>query len=172
MCYLEKNYRICSPEERADLKHHIAVTPETRWQVLVFETSMKAACTNYVSACVLSRFHPVLLFATLWTVACQASLSMRFSRQEHWSVLPHTPPGDLPSPGIEPMSLTSPARWRQAGSLSLVQPGKPLFRENLPLWSQISEVLRKSEAESLHFFLLPPVGRILTTSINIFNVSM
>ena len=42
-------------------------------------------------------------------VACQAPLSMRFSRQEYWSGLPSPPPGDLPDPGIEPTSLTSPA---------------------------------------------------------------
>ena len=40
---------------------------------------------------------------------CQASLSMEFSRQEYWSGLPFPPPGDIPDPGIEPMSLVSPA---------------------------------------------------------------
>ena len=49
------------------------------------------------------------LFVTPWTVACQASLSMEFSRQEHWSGFPFPPPGDLPDPGIEPGSLTSSA---------------------------------------------------------------
>ena len=49
------------------------------------------------------------LFATLWTVACQAPLSMGFSRQESWSGLPGPPPGDLPNPGIEPESPVSPA---------------------------------------------------------------
>ena len=44
--------------------------------------------------CVLSRFSRVRLFATLWTVACQASLSIGFSRQENWSALPCLPPGD------------------------------------------------------------------------------
>ena len=42
--------------------------------------------------------------ATSWTVAHQAPLSMRFSRQEHWSGLPFPSPGDLPDPGIEPRS--------------------------------------------------------------------
>ena len=42
---------------------------------------------------------------TLWTVACQASLFMEFSRQEYWNGLPLSLPGDLPDPGIEPMSL-------------------------------------------------------------------
>ena len=41
------------------------------------------------------------LFATLWTVACQASLSMGFSRQGYWSGLPCPSPGDLPHSGIE-----------------------------------------------------------------------
>ncbi|ELR46456.1 hypothetical protein M91_05097, partial [Bos mutus] len=41
--------------------------------------------------------------------ASQAPLSMEFSRQEYWSGLPFPPPGDLPNPGIEPMSLVSPA---------------------------------------------------------------
>jgi len=45
----------------------------------------------------------------LWTVACQASLSMGFSRQGYWSGLPFLIPGDLPDPGIEPVSLVSPA---------------------------------------------------------------
>ena len=45
------------------------------------------------------------LFETLWTVANQAPRSMRFSRQEQWSELLCTPPGDLPDPGIEPTSL-------------------------------------------------------------------
>ena len=47
----------------------------------------------------LSRFSHVWLFAALWTVACQAPLSLRFSRQEYWSGLPCPPPGDLPTQG-------------------------------------------------------------------------
>ena len=46
----------------------------------------------------------VLLFATPWTVAYQAPLSMGFSKQEYWSGMPFPPPGDLPDPGIEPGS--------------------------------------------------------------------
>ena len=45
-----------------------------------------------------------LTLATPWTVACQAPLSMGFSRQEYWSGLPFPSPGDLPDPGIEPRS--------------------------------------------------------------------
>ena len=51
----------------------------------------------------------VRLPATPWTVAHQAPLSMGFSRQEYWSGLPRPPPWDLPDPGIEPLSLASPA---------------------------------------------------------------
>ena len=46
---------------------------------------------------------------TLWIVAHQAPLSMGFSRQEYWSGLPCSPPGNLPDPGIEPAFLLSPA---------------------------------------------------------------
>ena len=46
----------------------------------------------------------VQLFVTPWTVACQAPLSMGFSRQEYWNGLPCPPPGDLPNPGIKPRS--------------------------------------------------------------------
>ena len=48
-------------------------------------------------------------FATPWTIALQTPLSMGFSRQEYWSGLPCPSPGDLPNPGLEVMSLTSPA---------------------------------------------------------------
>ena len=65
----------------------------------------------------LSRFSRGWLFATPWTVAHQAPLSMEFSRQEHWSGLPSPSPGDLPNPGIEPRSPSAPAL--QADSLPL-----------------------------------------------------
>ena len=57
----------------------------------------------------LSCFSHVWLFATPWTVAHQAPLSMGSSRQESCSGLSCPPPGDLPDPGIKPMSLISPA---------------------------------------------------------------
>ena len=63
----------------------------------------------------------VQLFVTPRTVAYQAPLSIGFSRQEYWSGLPFTSPGDLPDPGIEP---GSPAL--QAYSLLTEPPGKTL----------------------------------------------
>ena len=63
----------------------------------------------------------VPLFATPWTVAYQAPLSMEFSRQEYWSGLPFPSPGNLPHPGIEAGSPTL-----QADALPSNPPGKPL----------------------------------------------
>ena len=53
-------------------------------------------------------FSCVQLFATLWTDVHRASMSMGFSRQECCSGLPFPPQGDLPNPGIKPMSAVSP----------------------------------------------------------------
>ena len=57
----------------------------------------------------LNRFSHVRLSVTPWTIAHEAPLSMGFSRQENWSGLSCPPPGDLPDPGIKPVSLMSPA---------------------------------------------------------------
>ena len=57
----------------------------------------------------LSCFSHVLLCATPWTIACQAPLSLGFSRQEYWSGLPCPPPENLADPGIKPLSLMYPA---------------------------------------------------------------
>ena len=66
---------------------------------------------------------PLWLCGTSWTAACQAPLSMGFSRHEYWSGLPCPPPWDLPDPGIDPVSLTSNLN-ANAGSLSLAPPEK------------------------------------------------
>ena len=74
-------------------------------------------------AWVLSHFSCVQLFATLWTVAHQAPLSMGFSRQEYWNRLSFPSPGDLPHLKIKPMSRAL------AGRLFTTEPpGNPLFR--------------------------------------------
>ena len=62
----------------------------------------------------------VRLFATPWTVAYQAPLSMGFSRHGYWSGLPFPSPGDLPDPGIEPGSPVL-----QTDALPSEPPGKP-----------------------------------------------
>ena len=59
--------------------------------------------------CVCAQFlSHVQFFATPWTVAHQAPLSIGFPRQEYWTGLPFPSPEDLPTPGIEPTSLASP----------------------------------------------------------------
>ena len=57
-------------------------------------------------AYMVNHFSRVQLFATLWTVAHQAPLSVELSRQEYRSGLPGPTPGDLPDPGIKPVSLS------------------------------------------------------------------
>ena len=86
----------------------------------------------HVHACVLSNFTHVWLFAILWTIARQAPLSMGFFRQEYWSGLPCPPPGDLPNPGTEPVSLMFPALACRF-FLPLVPAGKPNYSEQILL---------------------------------------
>ena len=78
----------------------------------------------FIRVCLLS--HSVLSdsFVTPWTVACQSPLSMRFSRQEDGSVLPFPSPGDLPDPGIKPISPVS--RALTGGFFNTEPPGKTL----------------------------------------------
>ena len=66
----------------------------------------------------------VWLFVTLWTAAHQAPLSMGFPRQEYWSGLSCSPPGDLPDPGIEPTSPLTPG-LQVDFFLPTELPGKP-----------------------------------------------
>ena len=82
----------------------------------------------------LSCFSHVQLFATLWIVPLQASLSMGFSRQEYWSGLLCRPPGHLPNPGIKPLSLMSPAlavRFFTTSAAWEVQKGMPTDKSSL-----------------------------------------
>ena len=79
----------------------------------------------------LSYFSHVQFFSTPWTVAHQALLSIEFPRQECWSGWPFPSPGDLPNPGTEPRSLTSPAL--SGGFLPRAPPGKPILKETSQL---------------------------------------
>ena len=58
-----------------------------------------------------------------WAIARQVSLFMKFSRQEYWSGLPYPTSGDLPGPGIKPLSLLSPTL--AGGFFTTAPPGKP-----------------------------------------------
>ena len=86
----------------------------------------EGACHLQLPLCCASSLSRVQLFATPWTVARQAPLSMGFSRQEYWSGLLCPPPGDLPDPGIKPRS---PAL--QVDSLPTESPGKPFHWHSL-----------------------------------------
>ena len=120
--------------------------------------------TNHLFICavwVLSHLSHVQLFATLWTVISRAPLPMGFSRQECWNGLPLPSQRNLPHPGIEPMSLTSPelaggffttsATWVAhlfmcvcvcvcvcvciAGRFVTIEPpGKPFVHRVIPSW--------------------------------------
>ena len=91
------------------------------------------------------------LFATPWTVAHQAPLSMEFSSQEYWSGLPFPLPGNLPHPGTEPVSAVSPAL---AGWFFTTEPPGNLWVNLIkaPLFHQIEGF---EKAESNVCFSLP-----------------
>ena len=96
----------------------------------------------------------VRLFATLWTLAHQAPLSVEFSRQEYWSGLPFPSPGNLPNPGVEPRSPEL-----QAEPLPPELLGKPILlldwlksRIHLCLYSdKILKNIKKNEILRLKF---------------------
>ena len=84
---------------------------------------------NLVVCVCLCVFSCVRLY-TLWTIACQAPLSMEFSRQEYWIGLPFPPSGNLSNPGIESHLLR--LLYWQAGSSPL---GSPVLMHKLNVLS-------------------------------------
>ena len=98
-------------------------------------------CKSHICTFVLLLSH-VQLFATRWTVAHQAPLSMGFSRPEYCSGLPFPPPGDLPNPRVKSVSPLSPASPALTGGFFTTElPGKQssyiLLKKSLPssyLW--------------------------------------
>ena len=99
----------------------------TEWQFFFFFSFLRICCAQ-------SR----LTLCDLWTVACQAPLSLGFSRQEYWSGLPHPPPGDFPDPGIEPVSSASPRL--QTGSLPTKPLRKPFLKNQFSSVQSLSRV--------------------------------
>ena len=81
------------------------------WYVLQCGCNLKALCLvkedRHERPCVCSVVSSSLW--PPWTTACQAPLTVEFSRQEYWKMVPFPLPGDFPNPGIKPVSLTSPA---------------------------------------------------------------
>ena len=110
-CYdSDTNSSVCPSQH-----HQTVLWPQLGVQP--FNTALILLC------CVLSRFSPVWLFATLWTLARQAPLSMGFSRWGYWSRLPCFPPGDLLDLEVN-LCLLHRLHW-QVRSWPLALPGKP-----------------------------------------------
>ena len=139
--YLAVPHLSCSIWDLGSLLHHAgsrhvgssSLTREWTWAncvgstettrevpAVIFEIFFVCVCVTYECAmCVLS--HSVVSDSLRpYGLACQAPLSMGFSRQQYWSGLPCPPPGDLPTPGIEPRS---PAL--QVDSVPIEPPGNP-----------------------------------------------
>ena len=91
--------------------------------VILEPKKIKSVTLSIVSPSICHELSHVQLFATPWTMAHQAPLSMRFSRQEYWNGLPFPPSGDRPNPGIERESPASPALV--GGFFTAGSPGKP-----------------------------------------------
>ena len=117
--YNNNNYLLLSADSVIDMLHVVS-----QYSKICLELSLILSLMLR-NVCVLNHFSHVQVFASLSIVDCQAPLSMGFSRQEYCSGLPCPPPGDLPDPGIEPMSPVAPAL--QADSLPLSHQGSPLY---------------------------------------------
>ena len=85
-------------------------------------TILKAVIVSGFLAAAASLLSCVRLFVTSWTVAHQAPLCMEFPKLKYWGNLLFPSPGDLPDPGIEPVSLAPPALARKF--LPLAPPGR------------------------------------------------
>ena len=136
-----------------------------QWKIFFYNYMEISILTEISHVWVLSRFSGARLFVTLWTVTCQAPLSMGLSRQEYWSGSPCPPPGDLPDPGIEPSSLGL-LHWQVGPSplappimCALMQKKKKKMSQNFVGWK-----LRHPPLPSLQTFKL---WRIIVKSCSI-----
>ena len=93
----------------------------------------------------------VQFFATPWTVACQAPLSMEFSRQEYWSGWPFPSPGNLPNPGIKPLFKIFCVRPRGVWVLVLVTQSCPTLCDPIDC---------RQPASSVHGILHARIARV------------
>ena len=122
-------------------EHLAGENSNSKRQICVYVCVCVCVCMRArAHVCCFSR---VWLFATLWTVANQAPLSVWFSRQEYWSRLPRPPPEGIPDPGVEPLSPASPAL--HADSLPLSLWGSPCtYMGCLNVWMYIHPCLSES----------------------------
>ena len=145
-------YKFLQTQETAFGKSEtrLVLSSETRHTVprVAWKSTPGSFLSTFSQKCarVLSRFSCVQLCVTLWTTACQAPLSMGFSRQEYWSGLPCPPPGDLPDPGIEPASVCL-LHWQVFFFFfkSLTPPRKPFLKmPHHKLWESGAKLLSTS----------------------------
>ena len=143
--------------------HHNLMTRSMLLSILSSGNALPAISTSWTlihpsSEVKVKSLSRVCLFATPWTVAHQAPLSIGFSRQENWSGLPFPSPGDLPDPGLEPGSPTL-----QADALLSEPPGKPIHPSKLSSNITSSGIPSKTLAPSLilgtvnYFLFCPPM---------------
>ena len=108
--WIRKSWYIYTMEYYSAIKKSTYESVLMRWMklepIIQSEVSQKEKHRYSMLLLLLSRFSHDWLYVTPWTAAYQASPSMGFSRQEHWSGLPFPSPGDLLHPGIEPGILT------------------------------------------------------------------
>ena len=110
------------------------------------------------SSSVIVQSQPILIPRT---IACQAPLSMGFFRQEYWSGLPGSSPGDLLSPGIQ---FWSPAL--QEDSLPSEPPGKPWTQRELNNLSKIQQLYQnRSQYPCLHLSVVLPLHNCVVTEL-------
>ena len=104
--------------------------PCFHWHFILHNSSFATGCVCVcVCVCVLGLSR-VRLFVAPWTVAHQTPLPVGFPRQEYWSGVPLLTPGDLPNPGIKPVSPALVGKF-----FTTVPPGKPsliLTKANTP----------------------------------------
>ena len=105
------------------------------------------------NACMLSCLSCVLLFVTLGTLGPPVH---GFSRQEYWSGLPCPPPRDLPHPGIEPVSLTSPAL--AGGFFTTSATWKAPWTKNAPAFKSKQRILWPSSHQPVQPFMVNTEG--------------
>ena len=111
---------LCHGDKWTHLAQEVERLKEVLWECRTVVGPFAVSCAR-----VLSCFSHVWFFVTPWTVACWAPQSMGSPRQEYWSGLPFLSPGDLPDPGIKPVSFIYFAL--AAGSLPVMPSRRLLF---------------------------------------------
>ena len=112
-------------------------------------------------------------FTTLWTVACQAPLSMGFPRQEYQSGLPFPPPGDLPDLGIELTSLAFPVffdnctTWERLSKTQVEKKNKKVMLGVCPSTKHVCECVCVCVCVHLHYKISKPSVKLLGQKISV-----